>query len=153
MPLLRNIKKYLRFTEIREAKESSFSSLQTMDILFFIEEWKPGNLRLKSFWKRWGHRTPYRRVSMDILFWVILIPLRNLFVPVSPECLEKAPHILRFFLLDIQLPFLYIYYSGQKESNNLHRDIVILRVLRGAELISQSAFERNIQPYGNYWNC
>jgi len=38
------------------------------------------------------------------------------------------------------------YYSGHKESNNLHRDIVILRVLRGAELISQSAFERNIQP-------
>ncbi len=38
------------------------------------------------------------------------------------------------------------YYSGHKESNNLHRDIVILRVLRGAELTSQSAFERNIQP-------
>jgi len=39
----------------------------------------------------------YRRVSMDILSWFILIPLRNLFVPVSPECLEKAPHILQFF--------------------------------------------------------
>jgi hypothetical protein len=39
-----------------------------------------------------------------------------------------------------------LYYSGHKESNNLHRDIVILRVLRGAQLISQSAFERNIQP-------
>ena len=38
------------------------------------------------------------------------------------------------------------YYSGHKESNNLHRDIVILRVLRGTELTSQSAFERNIQP-------
>lgn len=38
------------------------------------------------------------------------------------------------------------YYSGHKENNNLHRDIVILRVLRGAELTSQSAFERNIQP-------
>jgi hypothetical protein len=49
----------------------------------------------------------YRRVSMDSLSWVILIPLRNLFVPVSPECLEKAPHILRFFLLDIQLLFSY----------------------------------------------
>ena len=61
------------------------------------------------------------------------------------------------------------YYSGHKESNNLHRDIVILRVLRGAELISQSAFERNIQPawqslklltrrylnsgQGNIWLC
>ena len=39
-----------------------------------------------------------------------------------------------------------IYYSGHKESNNLHRDIVILRVLRGAELPSQSASERHIQP-------
>src|SRR4030043_1351075 len=38
------------------------------------------------------------------------------------------------------------YYSGHKESNNLHRDIVILRVLRGAELTSQSPSERNIQP-------
>ena len=38
------------------------------------------------------------------------------------------------------------YYSGHKESNNLNRDIVILRVLCGAELTSQSAFERNIQP-------
>jgi hypothetical protein len=38
------------------------------------------------------------------------------------------------------------YYSGHKESNNLQRDIVILRVLRGAELASQSASERNIQP-------
>jgi len=38
------------------------------------------------------------------------------------------------------------YYSGHKESNNLHRDIVVVRVLRGAELTSQSAFERNIQP-------
>ena len=32
---------------------------------------------------------------------------KSLFIPVSPEYLEKAPHILRFFLLDIQLPFLY----------------------------------------------
>jgi len=52
-----------------------------------------------------GKKTFYRRVSMDILSWVILIPLRNLFVPVSPECLEKAPHILRSFLLDIRLLF------------------------------------------------
>jgi len=48
-------------------------------------------------------------------------------------------------ILDIGMGKL-IYYSGHKESNNLQRDIVILRVLRGAELISQSAFERNIQP-------
>ena len=45
---------------------------------------------------------------MDILSWVIPIPLRNLFVPVLTGGLEKAPHILRFFLLDIKLLFWYI---------------------------------------------
>ena len=44
---------------------------------------------------------------MDILSWVIPIPLRNLFVSVLTGGLEKAPHILRIFLLDRQLLFWY----------------------------------------------
>ncbi len=36
----------------------------------------------------------YRWVSMDILSWVILIRLRNLFVPVLTGGLDKSPHIL-----------------------------------------------------------
>jgi len=51
----------------------------------------------------------YRRVSMDTLSWIILTPVRNLFVPVSTEWFEKAPHILWFFLLDIRLLFLYMW--------------------------------------------
>jgi hypothetical protein len=49
---------------------------------------------------------------MDILSWVIPIPLRNLFVAVLTGGLEKAPHILRFFLLFKQrqyVPFKFLF--------------------------------------------
>jgi len=82
-------------------------------------------------------------------------PLRIIGVLTSMPLSLKLGLLVLITLLPRVLAFLQpqiitidgtLYYSGHKESNNLHRDIVILRVLRGVELTSQSASERNIQP-------
>jgi len=66
--------------------------------------WDKGLVRL---WQ--GRKVQiYRLWRLEVPSWVALIPLRNLFVPVSRRCLKKAPHILWFFLLDILPSFLYI---------------------------------------------
>ena len=50
----------------------------------------------------------YRLRRPELLSWVPLIPLQKLPVRFSPGGLEKIPHILGIFFLDILLPLSYI---------------------------------------------
>ncbi len=50
----------------------------------------------------------YRLRRPELLSWVPLIPLQKLPIRFSPGGLEKIPHILGIFFLDILLPLLYI---------------------------------------------
>ena len=64
-----------------------------------------------------------RLTRMKALSLVTLIPLRKLFVPVFSGCLKKSPHILWFFLLDIESLFcIFNWFQSEFLSDRIRRE-------------------------------
>jgi predicted TIM-barrel fold metal-dependent hydrolase len=91
---------------------------------------------------------------MDILSWVIPIPLLNLFVPILTGGFDKTPYLVifpSFFLLDIQLPFLYIQRIPKRvlikiqcthTADLLHMEMVVIAKVRKNIVLDLAAWQR-----------